>query len=183
MADELSLPLFHRKRPGRSQTLSWTSYPERRRRSGASLSFIAKADLAGLAGQRYHDELVVKSRRINQANRTNLKIEQGRASSKKAKNAEEAGERLKWGFAETRGRSRPSRANPKMAEGRRTSGEFQECRAEMSQLEGTDTPRRFGRRSENKRNDKSRDLLKREGYREIKHEKRIEVDKGDIEMM
>jgi hypothetical protein len=34
---------------------------------------------------------------------------------------------------------------------------------------------------ENKRDDKSRNILKREGYRETKHERTIEFDKGDIE--
>jgi hypothetical protein len=53
----------------------------------------------------------------------------------------------------------------------------------MGQLEGTDIPSSFDHHSENKRKDKSRNNLKREGDQEAKYDRRIEIDKRDIEMM
>jgi hypothetical protein len=56
-----------------------------------------------------------------------------------------------------------------------------EKRAEISQSEGVYNLRFFDCHSDNKRNDERKNMLKREG-RETKHEKCIEIDKGDTEM-
>jgi hypothetical protein len=50
-----------------------------------------------------------------------------------------------------------------------------EKRAKVGQPEGTDIPRFFDGRSENKRNIKRRKIVKREGDRETEHERRIEM--------
>jgi hypothetical protein len=52
---------------------------------------IAKVDLAGRAHHRYHDELAMESPQTFQANRVNLRIEEGRTSSRKAEKGRRSG--------------------------------------------------------------------------------------------
>jgi hypothetical protein len=55
-------------------------------------------------------------------------------------------------------------------------------RAKMGRAEGTDISRFLDRHSKNKKDNRKRNILKRERDRETKHDRRIGIDKGNIEM-
>jgi hypothetical protein len=87
----------------------------------------AKVDLPRLARQGHRDELVVESRRTSQASRANLKIEEGRANSRKAEKETRRSERKgEIRLAETRRTYGPKQANVKISKGGRSPNKFQE---------------------------------------------------------
>jgi hypothetical protein len=75
-----------------------------------------------------------------------------------------------------------------IAEGRASSRKAKqrkgkEEKPEIGHPEGIGIPRFLGRHSENKRKDKRRNSLKREGNREAKHDSRMQIDKGNTGMI
>jgi hypothetical protein len=65
---------------------------------------------------------------------------------------------------------------PEQAPGRQGRGRTGK-RAEMGQPEGTNISRFIDRHAENKRNSKNRNILKKEGNRELKHERGTGIEK------
>jgi hypothetical protein len=91
--------------------------------------------------------------------------------------------KVEIGHREARRTKGPERANMKIGEARVSSRKAEQRknrdeREEMSQHEEGDISRVF---DSQKRNDKKRNIFKREGDREAKPESCIEIDKGNTE--